>query len=110
MLLGTYSIAFKISYLVFIIPTALVFITALLSAKEMGGSLGIGLKKIAAGSVIDTALVMTFLALERGERGVLSDSWIQGLFLAGGIIGSLLLISGFYQVYRISKKLKLFTP
>lgn len=106
----TYSTALKASYLIFIIPTALVFVTALLSAKEMGGTLGQGLKKIAGGSVIDTALVMTFLALERGQRGLLSDSWIQGFFLAGGMVGSLLLVAGFYQVYRISKKLKLFTP
>ena len=105
-----YSTALKVSYLTFIVPTVLVFVTALLSVKEMGGTLGAGLKKIGGGSVIDTALVMTFLALEQGRRGLLSDSWIQGLFLAGGIFGSVLLISGFYQVYKVAKKYKLFTP
>lgn len=106
----TYSTAIKVSYLIFIIPTAMVFVIAILSAREMGGTLGMGLKKVAGGSIIDTALVMAFLALEHGARGILSDSWIKQFFLIGSILGSLLLITGFYQIYKISKKLKLFTP
>jgi len=107
---GVYSIAFKASYLVFIIPTILVFISGLLSAKQMGGSLGQGLKKIAAGSIVHTSLIMSYLALERGQRGLLSEDWIKLLYLIGGIFGSVLLISGYLQVYKISKRLKLFTP
>jgi len=105
-----YSIAFKSSYLIFIIPTILVFISAFLSVKHIGGGLGQGLKKIAAGSIIHTILIMTYLALERGNRGLLSDYLVSLFFLSGGISGSALLFSGYLQVYKITKNLKLFTP
>ena len=105
----TYSTAFKVSYLLFIIPTVLVSLSALLSVKEMGGTLGEGLKKIAAGSIIHTTLIMTFLTLERGHKGMLSDYFVRLFFLFSGILGSALLISGYFQIYKITKKLKLFT-
>jgi hypothetical protein len=105
-----YSQAFKVSYLVFGIPTALVFVSAILSAKEMGGGLGRGMKKISAGSVVHTSLIMTYLALERGNIGLLQEPWVSMLFLFGGIFGAILLVSGYVQLYKISKKLRLFTP
>ncbi len=105
-----YSAAFRVSYVVFAIPTILVFITALLSAREMGGTLGKGIKKVAAGSIIHTTLIMTYLALERGYHGILGDYWVGMFFLSGGILGSVLLVSGYLQVYKITKEFKLFTP
>lgn len=103
-----YSLAFKISYLTVIIPTILVVVAAFVSSKEIGGTLGQGLKKIAAGSVIDTIIIATYIILESGNKGVLSDSAVQLFFLTSGLFGSLLLILGYIQIYQIAKKLKLF--
>lgn len=101
---------FKLSYLVFAIPTIMVFVSALLSARHFGGSIGKGLKLIASGSVVHTSLIMTYLALERGYEGLLAEPWTQWLFLFGGIFGAILLIAGYLQIYQIAKKLRLFTP
>jgi len=104
-----FSKMFETSYLIVIVPTALVVTTALLSAKETGGTLGQGLKKIAAGSIIDTILIMTYVLLERGNRGLLDEGVIQAFFLISGLAGSILLILGYLQIYRITKQLRLFT-
>lgn len=105
----SYSILFKASYLTTIIPTVLVIISAFLSAKEMGGTLGQGIKKIAAGTIVDTILVAAYFMWENGDRGILNDQQIGMFFFLSGLFASLLLISGYIQVYKISKKLKLFT-
>jgi hypothetical protein len=104
-----YSIAFIGSYLSVIIPTLLVIISAVLSAKSMGGTLGQGLKKIAAGSIVHTILIMTYILLERGNQGVLNELEVRIFFITSAFIACILLISGYIQVYRISKKLRLFT-
>jgi hypothetical protein len=105
----SYANVFKISYLILILPTILVVISALVSAKSMGGTLGQGIKKIAVGSVIDTILVTTYLLLERGYQGLLSYNEIRMFFLFSGMFASILLIIGYVQIYRIASKLKLFT-
>lgn len=105
-----YSNLFKISYLAIVIPTVLVIISAFLSAKAMGGTLGKGLKKIAIGTIVDTILIMTYLLLEKGFRGILDDNQIKIFFLLSGLFASTFLILGYVQVYKITKKLKLFTP
>ncbi|MFC1710989.1 hypothetical protein ACFLZ1_00195 [Patescibacteria group bacterium] len=104
-----YSTAFKISYITFIIPTLLVVISATLSAKEMGGTLGRGLKKIAVGSIIHTILIMTYLLLERGNRGLLGETAVRIFFIFCGISGAVFLTIGYMQIYKIAKKLKLFS-
>ncbi|HUW22281.1 MAG TPA: hypothetical protein VMW41_06485 [Candidatus Bathyarchaeia archaeon] len=105
-----YPEAFKVSYLIFIIPTVIVTVTAVLSAKEMGGSLGRGLKKIAAGTIINTSLVTALLVLEQFYPNFYDESLIKYAFAANGLIGSIFLILGFVQVYKITKRFKLFTP
>ena len=105
-----YSTAFKASYLAFAIPTVMVVISAVLSAKQIGGTLGQGLKKIAAGSIVHTSLITAYLLLEAYSQEPLDESLIKGSFVVNGVVGSLLLILGFLQLYRVSKKLKLFTP
>lgn len=104
-----YSQLLKVSYFVASIPASLVVITAYLSTKQMGGTLGEGLKKIAGGSIIHTIIVITYLFLERGARGLLDAHAIQLFFIIGGIFGSLLLIWGYTQIYHIAKRLRLFT-
>jgi hypothetical protein len=105
-----YSIAFKASYLLAIIPTLLVITSAVMSIKHMGGTLGQGLKKIATGSVIHTIIIATYLLLEQGNRGILDEQMIWIFFLTSAVFGSTLLISGYIQIYKIARKLKLFTP
>ena len=104
-----YSLALKISYLVVILPTILVVITALLSANEMGGTLGQGLKKLAIGSITHTILIATYILLEQGYRGILNESIIKFFFLFSGLFGAIFLGWGYLQIYKITKKLKLFT-
>ncbi len=104
-----YDIALKIGFGAMFIASLLLIVNAVLSAKQMGGTLGVGLKKIAAGSIADTILILTYVLLLKGNRGMLTDQQITAFFLVIGIIGSSLLISGYIQIYRISKKLKLFT-
>ncbi|MFC1790203.1 hypothetical protein ACFLZP_01815 [Patescibacteria group bacterium] len=107
-----YPYVFKISYLVFIIPTLLVIITAFMSAREMGGTLGKGLKKIAAGSVIETSLIMSYLLLEQTDLAMstATENLVHLSFIINGLAGTIFLISGFIQVYKITKELRLFTP
>lgn len=109
MTFANYSLLFKISYVLLIVPTILVIVSALISAKEIGGTLGQGIKKIAAGSVIDASLLMSFLLLERGNMGLLNQAEIRIFFLLGAILGSSFLIAGYIQIYRVNKRLKLFT-
>ncbi|MFH0863808.1 MAG: hypothetical protein V1858_01815 [Candidatus Gottesmanbacteria bacterium] len=104
-----YPKLFKISYLLFIVPTFLVILSAFMSAKEMHGTLGQGLKKVAAGSIVDTIIVAAFLALEKGNRGLLNDFQIRMFFAFAGAFGAFLLISGYLQIYKITKRMKLFT-
>jgi hypothetical protein len=105
-----YPTAFKVSYLVFIIPTLLVVVTSILSAKAMGGTLGKGLRKIAAGSIIHTSIISAYLLIEAYSQEPLNENLIRFSFVVNGIAGSILLILGFVQLYRIAKQLKLFTP
>ena len=85
-------------------------VSAILSAKSMGGTLGQGLKKIAAGSIIHTSLIAAYLLLEAFNHGSGNENLIRISFVINGVVGSILLILGFYQLYKVSKKLKLFTP
>ncbi|PJE70270.1 hypothetical protein COU97_00560 [Candidatus Shapirobacteria bacterium CG10_big_fil_rev_8_21_14_0_10_48_15] len=106
---ANFPIIFKVSYLLAILPTIFVVITAMLSSKEVGGTLGQGLKKISAGSIIHTILIMTYIVLERGNRGLLEESVIKIFFIIGGGLGSGLFTWGYLQIYKIARKLKLFT-
>lgn len=106
---AVYSLVFKVSYLIAIIPTLMVIATAMLSAKAMGGTLGKGLKKIAIGSIIHTILIMTYILLERGNRGLLSENTVRWFFVFLGMSGAILLTAGYIQIYKIASKLRLFT-
>lgn len=108
-MLASLPTLFKVSYLMAILPTIFVIISAMLSSKEVGGSLGQGLKKISAGSIIHTILIMTYLILEKGSKGLLEERMIKIFFMAAGGIGSGLFTWGYLQVYKIARKLKLFT-
>ncbi|MDQ5951302.1 MAG: hypothetical protein QG639_579 [Patescibacteria group bacterium] len=105
----SFSLLYKTSYLFVLVPTLLIIISAIISAKQIGGSLGDGIKKIAAGTVIHTVMILAFVFQELGFKGVLQSSQIQLFFLTSGLLGALLLIWGYAQVYRVAKKLKLFT-
>ena len=105
-----YPLFFKIGYFILILPTFFVIVSAFISTKQLGGALGQGLKKIAVGSIVDTVLLMTFILLEKGSRGMLNETQVRLFFITGALFGSSFLIAGYIQVYKISKKLKLFTP
>lgn len=105
----SFSLLYKTSYLFVLVPTLLIIISAIISAKQIGGSLGDGIKKIAAGTVIHTVMIVAFVFQELGFKGMLQTSQIQVFFFFSGLFGAVLLITGYVQIYRISKKLKLFT-
>ena len=75
----------------------------------MGGTLGQGLKKIAIGTIIHSILIATYIFIERGAWGILSQNMVKYFFLVSALFASTFLIAGYVQVYKISKKLKLFT-
>lgn len=85
-----------------------VIVNAILSAKTLGGELGMGLKKIAAGTIIYVILFLTIIAIERSSDIFLSEEQARIYFMAINLFGSILLITGYVQIYRISRKLKLF--
>ena len=104
-----YSLALKIGFIAVFSSSLLVVVNAVLSAKAMGGTLGKGLKKVAAGTIFHTILIVTYFLLEDGNRGFLTDQQISAFFVVIGVSGSILLILGYLQIYKIAKRLKLFT-
>ncbi len=103
-----FTFILKLSFLSIFITSILVIVNAILSAKALGGELGKGLKKIAAGTIFHIILIVTFLSLERGGYGILTPEQIYMFFIITGLAGSILLIMGYLQIYKISKRLKLF--
>lgn len=103
-----FDIALKLFFIIVFVINALVIVNAIMSAKTLGGELGKGLKKIAAGTTFHVILIITLIALESGSRGSLSDNQVSLFFMFSGLFGSSLLILGYLQIYKISKKLKLF--
>lgn len=104
-----YSNFFKYSFLLTTISSLLVIINAILSSKAMGGTLGQGMRKVAVGTIFHTIIIATYFLLEQGNRGLLNDNQIKLFFITFGLLGSTLLIMGYSQIYRIAKRLKLFT-
>ncbi len=104
-----YALGFKFGFIVVLGISALVIRSALVSAKAMGGTLGQGIKKIAAGTIAHTILIATYFLLEGGNRGILTDEQVSVFFIILGTVGSMLLALGYVQIYRVAKKLKLFT-
>lgn len=100
LLQGTIFFVFAVS--------AVLIVVAILSAKSMGGKLGMGLKKIAAGAIMYALLFFFILLLQNGWETSLTPSQLQVFLLSVALMGSGVLISGFYQIYKISKELKLF--
>lgn len=86
----------------------LAVIYAILSSKTVGGKLGQGLKKVAAGAIFHIFLLITLLILEGKQTTVISINDLRLFFIATNIFGSILLILGFIQIYKIGKELKLF--
>lgn len=88
--------------------SVVLIVIAILSAKSMGGRLGMGLKKIAAGSIMHALLFSLLVMLQNGWETTLSPVELRLFFLIATIVASVILISGFNQIYKISKELKLF--
>lgn len=105
-----FSLVYKASYFVMAVPTVLVIIIAVLSSREMGGTLGKGLKKIALGTIVDSIVVATYIFWERGAQGLINENVMKYFFLGAGIFASSFLIFGYYQIYEITKRLKLSSP
>lgn len=105
-----FSLVYKASYFIMAIPTFFVVVSAVLSSHAMGGTLGDGLKKVALGTIIDSILVATFILWEKGIKELVDEKLINYFFLGSAIFASILLIMGYYQVYKITRKLKLSSP
>lgn len=106
---NSFSLAYKLSYMFVLVPTSLIIGSAILSAKQMGGSLGEGIKKIAAGTIIHTIMIVAYVFQEWGFQGALKSTQLQMFFFSCGLLGAVLLILGYVQIYKIAKRLKLFT-
>ncbi|QQG44400.1 MAG: hypothetical protein HYW86_00570 [Candidatus Roizmanbacteria bacterium] len=104
-----YDFVLKFGFLIVFIPSLLVIINAVLSAKAMGGPLGRGLKKIAAGTIAHTILFAVYFLLQQGNRGLLNAGEIKLFFLSVGTFGAVLLFLGYLDIYKVAKKLRLFT-
>ena len=104
-----YSNVFKYAFLLTTISSLLVIINAILSSKALGGTLGQGMRKIAVGTIFHTIIIATYFLLEQGNRGLLNDDQVKLFFITFGLLGSTFLILGYSQIYKIAKKLKLFT-
>jgi len=102
------STPLKLSFWLILLPSFFVLFSAILSAKSLGGELGVGLKKIAAGTVSYVILYVIIIAKEYFEYDTMSDDNLRLFFLFINIFASGLLIWGFYQIYRVSKRLRLF--
>jgi len=104
------SWTFGIKAIIVLIYTVniLVVVNAIVSARTLGGQLGLGLKKIAAGTICHVVLFTTIYFIEQGYKGIFDENQIRLLFLSANFIGSVLLILGYTQIYQISKKLRLF--
>jgi len=102
------STPLKFSVLLVLIPSLLVIVNAILSAKELGGELGKGLKKVAAGTICYVTLYGTIIIKELLPFETMTDSQARFFFVFVNLFASVLLITGFYQMYKISKKLRLF--
>lgn len=104
----TYPIAVRVALFLVFALSSLLIVIAILSAKSLGGRLGLGLKKIAGGAILYAALFVLSVLLDQGWSTILNPLHLQYFFMGTALFASLLLIMGFYQIYRISKELKLF--
>ncbi|OGK16919.1 hypothetical protein A3H80_02630 [Candidatus Roizmanbacteria bacterium RIFCSPLOWO2_02_FULL_37_19] len=86
----------------------LAVVYAILSSKSVGGKLGQGLKKVAAGAIFHILLLIILLIIELKQSTVIPVEDLRIFFIGTNIFGSVLLILGFIQIYRIGKELKLF--
>jgi hypothetical protein len=102
------STPLKFSFWLILLPSLFVLVSAVLSAKSLGGELGTGLKKVAAGTITYVILYLTIISKEYFQFETMSPESLRLFFVFINIFGSTLLIWGFYQIYRVSKKLKLF--
>lgn len=98
----------KIFLAVIFISGLTVIINAILSAKTLGGELGKGLKKIAAGTIIYVVLFLTILFMEKNTDIFMTEEQARIYFMGINLFGSVLLISGYIQIYRVNRKFKLF--
>lgn len=104
-----YDLLLKISFLMVAVSSLLVIVNAIVSSKQLGGSLGKGLKKITIGIIAYTILISTYFLLSTGNKGLLNDDQIRAFFTFVGLFGSFFIIKGYLQIYRVAKRLKLFT-
>lgn len=103
-----FSTPLKLSYISVLTPSVIVMITAALSARNLGGELGNGLKKIAAGTIIYVIVYITIIVKEIMPFETMTAMQMRFFFIFSNLLGSVLLIFGFRQMYKVSSRLKLF--
>lgn len=106
--LHLFSTPLKISYISVLAPSVIVMIAAALSARNLGGELGNGLKKVAAGTVIYVIMYITIIIKEVLPYETMTEMQMRAFFVFSNFIGSAFLIVGFRQMYKVSSRLKLF--
>lgn len=104
-----YNLLFSVSYYLVLIPTILVTFASFRSPRSLGKKLDKGLKKIALGTTVYTAVFLVYVLIRGGSEGLLPENYVTLFFVVSGIFGSILLILGYTQIFKVSKKLKLFT-
>jgi hypothetical protein len=102
------STPLKLSYVSVLIPGIIVMIAAVSSAKQLGGDLGNGLKKVAAGTIIYVIIYITVIIKEVLPYETMTEQQLRMFFVVSNLVGSVFLISGFHKMYKVSHKLKLF--
>ena len=103
-----WSAGFKIFLGLVLVSGIATIVNAFLSAKTLGGELGAGLKKVAAGTISYIILFAVLVIYENRNTDWSTAGQMKFSFLFINTVGSLLLNAGYWQIYRISKKLKLF--
>jgi hypothetical protein len=103
-----YPLALRAVLFALFAVSSILIVTAILSAKALGGKLGLGLKKIAGGTILHAALFVLLVLLEQGWTTNLNPDHLRLFTLTIVMIGSGLMIWGFYEIYKIGKELKLF--
>ncbi len=103
-----WAMLLRIAVVVIFGSSVLVIVNAIISAKTLGGPLGKGLKMIAAGTITYVILFLTIIIIQDKGEQLLTEDRSRLYFMVVNIFGSLLLISGYIQISRISKKLNLF--
>ena len=85
------TLAVKISLFAIFISSGMVIVNAVMSAKTLGGELGMGLKKVAVGTIIYVILFLSQFFIEIGVFHFFSEEVLRFYYMVINIICSVFL-------------------